>query len=93
MAEWQQWAITDDDLDHALGMYQAALARRGAEAKGWKRLAFDFIRAAGGTQRISMLTAMSAHTEDTLEVHHDQATNEMVYRVHRPSQSDRAGGE
>jgi hypothetical protein len=80
--------MTDEDLDHALGMYQAALARRGAEAKGWKRLAFDLIRAAGGTQRISRHTAWSAHTEDTLEAHYDPTNDEMVYRVYRSSQSD-----
>jgi len=80
----------DEDLDHALGMCRSALARRGREAKGWKRLAFDLIWAAGGTQRISMSTAMSAHSEDTLEFHHDQAADEMVYRVYRPSHSDAA---
>ena len=81
-------AMTDEDFDHCIGMYQAALARRGTETKGWKRLAFDLIRAAGGMQRISMLTAMNAHTEDTLEVHQDMESGDMVYRVYRATLSD-----
>lgn len=75
-------AMTDEDFDHAIGMYQAALARRGAEASCWRRLVFDLIRAAGGTQRISMWSAMQAHTEDTLEVHRDHDSGDMVYRVY-----------
>jgi hypothetical protein len=62
---------------------QAALERRGAEARGWKRLAFDLIKAVGGTQRISTMTAMNAHTEDTLEAHRDHESGDMVYRVYR----------
>lgn len=76
-------AMTDEDFDHSIGMYQAALARRGAEAKGWKRLAFDLIKAAGGTQRVSMLTVMNAHTEDTLVANQDPESGDMVYRVYR----------
>ena len=80
-------ALTEEDFDHAISMFKAALARRGAEAKGWKRLAFDLIKAAGGTQRISALTAMSAHTEDTLQAHQDmgsgdrQGTSRTGYRA------------
>ncbi len=66
-------------LEAALGWAQTA-------ASDWKRLAFDLVRAAGGTQRISMLTAMNAHTEDTLEAHQDHETGDMVYRVYRATQ-------
>jgi hypothetical protein len=86
-------AMTDDDLDQTLGMYQAALARRETETRGWKRLAFDLIRAAGGVQRVSFMTAFSAHTKDTLEAYYDYANAEMVYRVYRDTSNEQYTGE
>lgn len=75
--------MTDEDFDHALGLYQTVMIRRGEELKNWKRLAFDLIRAAGGTLRISMFTALDASAKDVLYVERDPNSGDMVYRVRR----------
>lgn len=75
-----------ETLNSRLARREQELLRE--ELAGVRRQLLNVVRAAGGTQRVSLHTVLKAHTADKLDVSRDPASGDLVYRAYREGESD-----